>query len=329
MRIAVLFRTTEGPWGGGNAFLRSLVGAWGASGIGVTRRLSRRLDGVLVNSSYKGKLARLRPEDVERMVRSGYASPWAASISPRRWRDGTRPPFVHRLDGVFRLYGRPAGDPADEDQLRINAFADWTVYQSEFCRESFRSEGADVSRSTVILNGVDLDVFAPALEVPPLAPLRLIAVAWSPNVRKGGPLVAAASRLPGVEVTFVGNWPTGVAPEAVRIVPAQPHDRLAVLLREHHALIHMAQNDPCSNAVLEAMASGLPVVHGPSGGTPEIVAGCGVSAGEDLGRAIEEMRDRYAELRARTLARRTSLSIERAASAYADLFVRLGRVDAS
>ena len=45
-------------------------------------------------------------------------------------------------------------------------------------------------------------------------------------------------------------------------------------------LLHTKVNDPCPSVVLEAMASGLPVVYPLSGGTPELVgteAGVGVS----------------------------------------------------
>ncbi len=51
------------------------------------------------------------------------------------------------------------------------------------------------------------------------------------------------------------------------------------LYRRAHLLLHTKVNDPCPNVVLEAMASGLPVVYPASGGTVELVgevAGIGV-----------------------------------------------------
>ena len=51
------------------------------------------------------------------------------------------------------------------------------------------------------------------------------------------------------------------------------------ILRRAHILLHTKVKDPCPTLVLEAMASGLPVVHPASGGTVELVgdqAGIGV-----------------------------------------------------
>ena len=64
----------------------------------------------------------------------------------------------------------------------------------------------------------------------------------------------------GIEdrVEFTGTYPLNLAPE---------------IYRRAHILVHTRVNDPCPNTVLEAMASGLPVVHAMSGGTPELVGG--------------------------------------------------------
>ena len=321
-RIAILYRTTEGPWGGGNSFLRSLKKAWGAQGIEVLERLESRLDAVLVNSSYLGPGRPLSPHIAERLVRSGYVGPVPAWLGFSRWRS-MRPPFVHRLDGVFRLYGRATHDPVDAAQVQINCYMDWTIYQSEYCRQSFAAEGLDVSRSTVILNGVDLERFFPAERPPAMRPIKLIAMAWSSNLRKGFPAMVQASQLPNVEVTFAGNWPKELNAGKVRVFPPLNHVELSGLLRQHHALLHMAQNDPCSNVILEGLASGLPVIYHPSGGSPELVGPCGVPGEPDLAAAVEELCDRYEELRRMVLERRASLSIDRAAREYLGVFERL------
>jgi glycosyltransferase involved in cell wall biosynthesis len=47
------------------------------------------------------------------------------------------------------------------------------------------------------------------------------------------------------------------------------------LFQSAHILLHTKYNDPCPGVVIEAMASGLPVVYSASGGLPELVADIG------------------------------------------------------
>jgi glycosyltransferase involved in cell wall biosynthesis len=51
---------------------------------------------------------------------------------------------------------------------------------------------------------------------------------------------------------------------------------LAATMRACDVFLHLAQNDPCPNVVLEALASGLPILYSDSGGTPELVGDCGL-----------------------------------------------------
>jgi glycosyltransferase involved in cell wall biosynthesis len=44
------------------------------------------------------------------------------------------------------------------------------------------------------------------------------------------------------------------------------------ILQRAHLLLHTKVNDPCPSLVIEAMATGLPVVYALSGGVPELVA---------------------------------------------------------
>ena len=68
---------------------------------------------------------------------------------------------------------------------------------------------------------------------------------------------------------------------AVEFVGPYTQAQAPALMQRADILLHTKYNDPCPTVVLEAMASGLPVVHSKSGGTPELVgneAGIGIDA---------------------------------------------------
>ena len=127
----------------------------------------------------------------------------------------------------------------------------------------------------------------------------------------------------------MGNWPTDIDRHQVNVVAPQNHRDLSQLLRQHHGFLHMAQNDPCSNDLVEGLASGLPAVFHPSGGSPEIVKDCGISGEPSLAKAVTELIDRYDELRQKVLDRREEFSIQRAASHYLEVFESVGPIDLS
>jgi glycosyltransferase involved in cell wall biosynthesis len=200
-------------------------------------------------------------------------------------------PFVLNQDGI----GRPgwAGFAADNAEVRDDTLArtliheaDYVFFQSDFCRKTAdRFVGPRAGPWEVLHNAVDTDRFGPTgaprtggglvlmlggNQVQPdrlATALRVLAYVAEerPDVRLivtgivGFPENDLMQEL-GVEdrVEFTGTYPLSSAPG---------------LYRRADILVHTRVNDPCPNTVLEAMASGLPVVHPISGGTPELVAG--------------------------------------------------------
>jgi glycosyltransferase involved in cell wall biosynthesis len=75
------------------------------------------------------------------------------------------------------------------------------------------------------------------------------------------------------------------------------------VLRSHDIYVAGSVNDPASNALLEALACGLPALYRASGGHPEIVGDGGVpfEAPEDalpaLERLVSELDERRAAIR--------------------------------
>jgi glycosyltransferase involved in cell wall biosynthesis len=75
-------------------------------------------------------------------------------------------------------------------------------------------------------------------------------------------------------VTFVGQLSQPY--RRIRHVGPLDSDGVARLLREHDVYLAASRDDPCSNALLEALACGLPAAYLASGGHPELVGDAGV-----------------------------------------------------
>ena len=268
--VAIFHEDVPSPSGGGHQFLRALTGELARRGLEVERnRVSGRTPSCLFNS-FNFDLGRLR----------------------RFTRDDVR--MVHRVDGPIGVY-RGFDDGTDRRIAAMNAeLAHATVVQSRFSLDAHRRLGIGLADPVVIPNAPDPALFYPASERVPLdgRPLRVVAVSWSDNPRKGvdalGALAATVD--PGrFELTFVGRAPQGL--KGWTSVAPLGSEELAALLRGEDAYVAASLDDPCSNALLEALACGLPALYRSSGGHPELVgdAGVGFEGPDDVAAALERL----------------------------------------
>jgi len=136
-------------------------------------------------------------------------------------------------------------------------------------------------RIPVIPNGVDTRRFHPAPHLP--APLEILTVARL-IPRKGiHHLISALSLLPpGVRLTIAGSGTERESLERlahqqglstqVRFLGPLPNETLPEVYRAASVFVLPSLNEGMSNTVLEAMASGLPLVLTDTGGTQELLS---------------------------------------------------------
>ena len=248
--LAVFHEFEPAPAGGGHQFLRALGKELERRGLSVERdRISGNTSACLFNS-FNFDFARLR----------------------RFAREDCR--MVHRVDGPIGAY-RGFDDGTDARIASINAeLAGATVLQSRYSLEKHVALGIELRDPVVIPNAVDPTIFYPPEQREELAgrPVRLIASSWSQNPRKGVDVLAWLDRNVDparVAVTFVGQAPQPF--ERIRSVGPLDSQGVARLLREHDVYLAASRDDPCSNALLEALACGLPAAYLDSGGHPELV----------------------------------------------------------
>ena len=174
----------------------------------------------------------------------------------------------------------------------MNALADLTIFQSRYSRHAVREKFQVASHDgPVIYNGVDTTRFRPAPGALPFRRPRVCTVSFSTNPRKGTwQLGELAERHPEVDFVLCGRFPALPAVGNLLQMGHLAPDALADVLRSCHVGLHLAENDPCPNVVLEALASGLPVLYRDSGGTPELVGEAGAPVTiEGFGPALRDV----------------------------------------
>ena len=285
--LALFHQFAPPPTGGGHQFLRALLGELERRGLDVeVNRISSGTTACLFNS-FNFDFRRLR----------------------RLSRDDVR--FVHRVDGPIATY-RGFDDGTDARIAEINgALADATVVQSRYSLEAHRALGIELADPRLIANTVDPAIFHPPAAREPLAGrrVRVIATSWSDNPNKGTDALAwldANLDHDRYEVTFAGRTAEPFA--RIRMLGPLPTESLAGELRRHDVYLAPSLNDPCSNALLEALASGLAAVYRASGGHPELVGDAGVpfdqaeEVGDALDKLVSEIEERRAAIRVAPLA---------------------------
>jgi glycosyltransferase involved in cell wall biosynthesis len=275
--VAISHRLRPPPYGGSNQFLLALRGELERRGLRVSDgRIPLRARSVLLHA----------------FLLDGRV-PGSARV-------------VHRVDGPVQLY-RGVDDGADARIVELNRrHADRTIFQSRWSLETHRGLGIELRDPIVIPNAADPEIFHPPAEREPLAGrrVRVVATSWSDNPRKGAETYARLARSldrDRYELTFAGRAALPV--DAEHTLEPLPSTELAEVLRRQDVYVTASLNDPCSNALLEALSCGLPALYARSGGHPELVreAGLGFDDREELpellDRLVAELDERRAAIR--------------------------------
>jgi len=271
-KINILYKFVEGPWGGGNQFLKALRDHF--RGIGVYSESPEEAQVILFNSHHC----------LDEVFRTKQRYPTKI--------------LVHRVDGPVSLV-RGSDRTIDKTIFQFNnLLADGTVFQSNWSRDKNYELGAKKSPyETVIMNAPDETIFCPEGKKPfNEERIKLVATSWSGNIRRGFEIYQYLDEHLDFEkyaMTFVGNSP--IEFKNIRWIKPVPSRELANILKEHDIYITASQNDPCSNSLIEALHCGLPAVARNDGGHPEITGKAGVFFKDknDVIHAIEKVARDY------------------------------------
>ena len=222
--------------------------------------------------------------------------------------------------------------------------SDWVIYQSQFCKDmldKFLFNRLD--NFSIVYNGVDLSHFEANDTYNPFSlvifgtlrdvdlfncMLKSFSSVYAQDNRYS--LVVAGSMTKEVEVAFSQYLESDPSGENAQYIGKLDYDQIPRVISSHGILLHLKSGDWCPNAVLEAMACGLPIVCQRYGGTSELVGDAGIiidhpsySYDSDLVKkvadAVASIQVNHPSYRNLAIERANKFSIDQSAKQYASI----------
>jgi glycosyltransferase involved in cell wall biosynthesis len=197
-----------------------------------------------------------------------------------------------RIAGVPVVMGsqRQLGDlltPAQSwAQLQAFRMCDRVVCNSRAAAERLRKKGLTESKLEVIPNGLPSDLFAEAAaSIPRRAGIVRVGMIARMNdaVKNHAAFLRAAARVakesPNVEFLLVGDGPLRAGLESMagelgitgKVTFAGERHDIPAMLASMDVSVLISASESLSNAILESMGAGVPVIATSVGGNPELV----------------------------------------------------------
>ncbi len=286
MKVAIGYRVQDGPWGGGNRFVGTMVEALSdADHASVETLDDDDIDIILiVDPRRRNPAVTFTPGAVQRYLMGR----------------NRRALVVHRINECDE---RKATRTMNTRLRLANACADHTVFIASWLKELAVWRPRDGKGHSVILNGGDVRVFhADGGRVwDGREPLRLSTHHWGGNWMKGFDVYSRIDRMLGedgwckrIEFTYIGNLPSGFAfAHARHLAPMTGHE-LAQELRRQHVYLTASINEPAGMHHVEGALCGLPLIFRNSGALTEYCTGFGEGFdNDDLEPALRRIMDGY------------------------------------
>ena len=252
MKLNILTELIDGPWGGGNQFLK-----------------------VLKKESLKrGEYTNIQSADV--ILFNGHQDLYKAIDCKKKY---PRKIFIHRVDGPMDYRGNQ-GIKLDKKIFFVNKLvAGGTVFQSQW---SFNNTDTKLFDGIykVIHNAPDQDIFHNKKmnkNRQPNDKIKLVAVSWSSNSLKGFDIYHYLDKyldFNKYDMNFIGNADSEFS--NINLIKPMRSDDLADFLRSQDIFVFASKREACSNSLLEALHCGLPALVRDCSSNAEVLEDNGV-----------------------------------------------------
>lgn len=250
-KLFVNRRPVEGPWGGGNHFVRAVYENAERHGFEITDHFNLDLDAILVVDPRYDEM-RISINEI-------------ASIKSSK-------PQIRVIHRVNECDKRKGDNEKIDPLLRVTSkFSDVSIFISKWLEEHHRSTGWFCDRSAVVHNGTHKKNFLNTRD--DCDKIRIVTHHWSNNYMKGFDVYDAidewVASQDDFEFTYIGRE-RGTFKNTRIVKPTFGKD-LGAKLSNHDVYISGSRWDPGPNHIVEALACDLPVyVHVDGGGAVEM-----------------------------------------------------------
>ena len=181
---------------------------------------------------------------------------------------------------LFRLNGiKHTRMPLGIERMKaMRDVSDLLIYQSKFTQSEAEGLWGVHGNSRIIYNGVDVEMFRPRIpEVHYERAFDFLYCEYSHKPHKRAQEAFALmqkiiEKYPQSTLTIIGKFPSewvnqnfGLPQQNVKFLGRLHHNIMPTILNSHKILLFPSVDEPCSNLVLEAMASEMIIIHKNSG----------------------------------------------------------------
>ena len=289
MKISFGSKAIEGPFGGGNEFLKNLKNFFEEKGHEVLTSLSDKdIDIILLtNPLVESQTSTFNNSDIDYYLK--FKNPNAIVLQR-----------INECD-------ERKGTSYINSELNIrNKGVDLNIFVSEWLRSVYKYYPIYNKKYYVIKGGPNEKVFNIHDKKfwNGTEKIKLVTHHWSSNPMKGfevykeiDSLLDKNSVFDNLEFTFVGNLPKNLILKNTKVISPLAGNELAEELKKHHVYVTASINEPSGNHHMEGALCGLPIMYVESGALPEYCSDYGVAfEKETFLNSLKSLKDDYPNL---------------------------------
>ena len=268
MKVSIGSKIVEGPWGGGNLFVKNLSNYLLNLGHKVIYDLSEPdVDLILLTDPRSRRESSSTFNHIEINLYKKYINPNVAVVQRINECDERK-----NTNNINNFY------------LHASECADKVVFVSDWLKNIYTTLGMEIDKTKVIMSGSNKKVFKNYNNKLDNNKVNIVTHHWSSHKNKGFESYQLLDKLlldphwkDILHFTYIGNSSDEYLLNNSTIIEPLSGTDLGKKLSENDIYLTGSINEPSGNHHIEAALCGLPILYLNSGGIPEYCDGFGVS----------------------------------------------------